>query len=159
MVTSKDLAGMSFLDALMLSIEQSGLGRRQAIEAMGWSQHHGNRILSTDNYWIGPLDIPEFCRVTGNTLAIDWQYAQAEQFIGPVEFDPVDCQQFIFSMGELFRDLGDLARHGERAAADREIKPHEARQLITDLRTLITNASRLMNGLRAVTGKPEDKER
>lgn len=141
---------LSLYDAIQLSISRSGKTRDEIAAEVGWSASNSNRIFSRENYWPSLPTIARFCVACGNTLLLDWLNVQVR--LGGLKFDPkpMDAKGLVLTMGRMFRELGDVAREGERAVADGEISPGEARRLTRELYQLIEEAMGALSGLHAV---------
>ncbi len=141
-------------DVLNAQVRASRLTWDEVAVGVGWSTSNVDRIQNpSDNYWPTLPTIVKFCLVTRSTLILDHLQARvaAEGFEAVPE--AVDCEGLVFEMGGLFRELGDVAREGERAVADRNIDPGEARRLIRELYDVINRAMGLIRGLRVVHGE------
>ena len=145
-----NLDSLSLYDAIQLSVTQSGKTRDEIAAEVGWGASNANRIFSSENYWPSLPTVARFCVACGNTLLLDWLHAQVR--LGGLKFDPepMDAASLVLSMGRMFRELGDVARVGERSVADGDISPGEARQLIGELYELIEEAMSALSGLHAV---------
>lgn len=138
-------------DVLNAQVRGSGRTWDEVAEAVGWSTSNVNRIQNpSDDYWPTLPTLVRFCTVTRSTLVLDHLLARVEAEGVQVLPDPVDCETLIYEMGGLFRELGDVAREGERAVADRHIEPGEARRVIKALYDLINRGLSLIRGLRVV---------
>ncbi|WP_461210374.1 phage regulatory CII family protein [Desulfocurvus sp. DL9XJH121] len=141
---------LSLYDAIQLSVTKSGKTRDEIAAEVGWAASNANRIFSTENYWPSLPTIARFCVACGNTLLLDWLHSQVRQ--GGLLFDPepMDAAALVLSMGRMFRELGDVARIGERSVADGRVSPDEARRLIRELYDVIEEATAALSGLHAV---------
>jgi len=141
---------LSLYDAIQLSVTKSGKTRDEIAAEVGWAASNANRIFSSENYWPSLPTVARFCVACGNSLLLDWLHTQVR--LGGLRFDPqpLDAADLVLSMGRMFRELGDVARVGERSVADGSVSPDEARRLIKELYDLIEEATATLSGLHAV---------
>lgn len=141
---------LSLYDAIQLSVGRSGKTRDEIAAEVGWAASNANRIFSSENYWPSLPTVARFCVACGNTLLLDWLHTQVR--LGGLRFDPepMDATTLVLSMGRMFRELGDVARVGERSVADGIISPDEARRLIRELHGLMEEVTATLSGLHAV---------
>lgn len=149
-----DLRELSLLDALDLAVIRSGKSRMKVAEDMGWGWNNANRIFSTDDYWPTLLSIPRLNVVLGNTVLLDWLRVHTEAGGLRFEAERLDCAALVLRMGRLFRELGDVAKAGERAIGNGVIDKGEARRLIRELKDVANEALGTINGLRGIAGDP-----
>ncbi|BBD08428.1 phage regulatory CII family protein [Desulfovibrio ferrophilus] len=153
---SLNLEKLSLYDAIQLSVSKSGKTRDEIAAEVGWAASNANRIFSSENYWPSLPTVARFCVACGNTLLLDWLHSQVR--LGGLKFDPepMDAADLVLSMGRMFRELGDVARVGERSVADNHISPDEARRLMRELYELIEEAMATLSGLQALRNAPQD---
>ncbi len=147
------LVDLSLPDALHMAARISGKSHDEIGAAMGWSPGNTARIFGQENYWPTLPNLPALCVVLGNYVLIDWIREQAEAGGLKMEHAALDCEGLIMSFGQLFRDLGDVAREGERAVADRNINAPAAKTLIGKLYTLTRDTVRTIRGLRTIVDR------
>lgn len=51
---------------------------------------------------------------------------------------PMDAVSLLASMGNLFREMADVAAEGQAALADGKVSPEEARRILRQLRDVFT---------------------
>lgn len=144
-----DFSTMSLPAAMGLSVSLSGMTHDEIASAVGWSSANGNRILNpSDDYWPTLPNLPRFCRAVGNTILIEWAEAQVTAL--PESVRPLDSVTLIKSMGDMFREMGELAKAGADAADDGNLEPGEAAKLIRELKDVLRVGSGMLSGLYAV---------
>ncbi|MGE4193059.1 MAG: hypothetical protein AB7E51_06700 [Pseudodesulfovibrio sp.] len=155
-----DLTTVSLPDVLQLMVSGSGRSWEEIGPICGWGPANVNRIRdSRQDYWPTLPKLAVFCIACNSTLLIDWLEAQVE--IGGVEldFDALDCVGLIESMGDLFKEMGDVARAGQTAISPesesgRGISQREARNLIRELVDVINKCNDTIAHLRPIVGRP-----
>ena len=153
-----DYVNMSLYDALHLARRLSGMSPEDVGASMGWSKGITDWIFATENYWPILPNIARLCIVLGNNVLIDWLHAQAHAGGVKHHFPALDCGALLLEMNQLMRDLGDVAKEGERAVTIRpgEFAPHidpaEASRLIKRLLSLCTDTIHTIRGLRPIAG-------
>lgn len=145
-----DYRNMSLRDALHHARMLSGLSEDEVGAAMRWAPGNTSRIFGEDNYWPTLPNIPKLCVVLGNSVLLDWLQAQAEAGGVQYDFEAMDCEALLMSLGRMFRELGDVAKAGERAVADRHIDAAEARVLTRKLQALCATVVRAIGGMRPI---------
>lgn len=146
----KDYVNMSLFDALHQATRLSGKTEDEVGAAMRWAPGNTARIYGQESYWPTLPNLPKLCVVLGNTVLLEWLQAQAEAGGVQHDFEELDCAALMLSFGKLFRDLGDVAKAGERAVADQHIDATEAKVLIRKLLALSTTTVHTIRGLRPI---------
>ncbi|UIJ38562.1 hypothetical protein LWC08_03055 [Desulfobaculum bizertense] len=144
-----DLVHMSLPAAMQLAEGLSGLSRDEICAAMGWSPSNGSRILNPcDAYWPTLPTLPKFCRVVKNTVLLDWAMAQ----IDPEQehSTPLGAEEFVFALGGLFKEMGDVATVGNTCIQDGDLSAGDARKIRRELLDLMQKAQTMLSGLAAV---------
>lgn len=153
--TTKDseLLKLSLGDVIEMHVRRSGKSWDEVGALMGWGPSQTSRVRDkSDNYWFSLPNLGAFCLHTRCTLILEWALASAQAGGVRRDFADMDCQTLVFSLGGLFRELGDVARVGERAVADGAIQQAEARRLIRELYDVIERAMEAVAGLRGPAG-------
>jgi hypothetical protein len=147
------LVDLSLGDALHLALRLSGKTAEEVGAQMGWTPGNTSRIFGAENYWPTLPNIPKLCVVLGNYVLIDWIREQAEAGGLKHDFDALDSPRLLQEYGQLFRDLGDMAKAGEHALADGHINNCDAKTLIRKLYILCRDVVRIIRGLRPIAGQ------
>ncbi|ADU61447.1 MAG: hypothetical protein KUA35_09240 [Pseudodesulfovibrio sp.] len=144
------LAGMDAVDAFKVAIMKSSKELPAVAREMGWSDSHTRRIFSTDRYFPSFEDIPKFCHVVGNTLVVQWLQAKAMTYGLPQDVRNLDCENLVWKIGELFAEVGDVGRKGQEAIADGQLEAHELREIINEVKDVLTAGMELVGDLRVL---------
>lgn len=138
-------------DVLNAQVRGSRRTWDEVAELVGWSTSNVDRIQNpSDNYWPTLPTVVKFCRVTRSTMVLDYLQARVAAEGFDVLEGPVDCTSLVFELGAIFREIGDVAKEGERAVADGKIDPAEARRIIRELYDVANRAMGMIRGLRQV---------
>lgn len=156
MAKHTDYARMSLGQALALAESMSGRTRGEIAAAMGWPACNANRVFnSADDYWPSLPNLPRLCAVLGNTVLLDWAYAQA--LAGWMESAPldVDAVRLLADVAALAQELGDVSREvrqsiGGESEDGRMISAKEARRIVRELRDLVGRGLLAISGLQAI---------
>ncbi|MHC1701469.1 MAG: hypothetical protein AB9900_10880 [Humidesulfovibrio sp.] len=143
---------MSLHDVLHHATRLSGKSEDEVGAAMRWAPGNTARLYGQGSYWPTLPNIPKLCVVLGNTVLLDWLQAQAEAGGVQYDFEAMDCEALLMSLGKMFRELGDVAKAGERAVADRHIDAVEAKLLTRKLQMLCATVVRAIGGMRPIVG-------
>ncbi|MBU1040159.1 MAG: hypothetical protein KKF77_03545 [Proteobacteria bacterium] len=149
---------MSLHDALHHARIMSGKSEDEIGAAMRWNPGNTGRLFGQGSYWPTLPNIPRLCVVLGNTVLLDWLQAQAEAGGVQYDFDAMDCETLLMSLGKMFRELGDVALAGERAVADRHIDAVEAKLLTCKLQRLCATVVRAISGMRPIVTAGQAEE-
>jgi len=153
------LVKLSLGEVLDVMVRGSGRSWEEVGALVGWGPSNLSRIRDkAEDYWPSLPNIGAFCLHTRSTLILDWIKASAEAGGLRRDFESLDCQGLLFSLGGLFRELGDVARECERAVADNNINKTNARRLIRELFDVIEKAMEAVAGLRGAAGWGGDGE-
>lgn len=144
-----NLAQMSLPAAMQLAESLSGLSRDEICAAMNWSPFNGNRILNpNDPYWPSLPNIPKFCQVVGNSILLDWASSQ----ISPEALrktEPMNARSFVLSLGELFKEMGDVARVGGQCVEDGDVSARDAKDIMRELLDVMQKGQEMLSQLDA----------
>tara|TARA_B100000683_G_scaffold213553_1_gene208511 strand:+ start:2667 stop:3173 length:507 start_codon:yes stop_codon:yes gene_type:complete len=160
---SIDLTSLSLPDILQLMVSGSGKSWEDIGSTCGWGPSNFNRIRDPkEDYWPTLPKVAVFCAACGSTLLLDWLQAQVDTGAVEMDFDAMDCAGLVLSMGRLFKEMGDVAREGEKAInpdsdGGTGITQKEARRLIRELIDVINKSSEAISGLRPIAGRPGDR--
>ncbi|WP_243546347.1 phage regulatory CII family protein [Pseudodesulfovibrio tunisiensis] len=160
---SIDLTTLALPDVLQLMVTSSGRSWETVANMVGWGPANVNRIRDAkDDYWPTLPKLARFCSACRSTLVLDWIGAQVE--IGAVELEvaALDCVSLLDSLGDLFREMGEVAKAGGDAVHDDgdkgcHISQREARQIIRELVDVINRGMLMVSRLRPIAGKPGDR--
>lgn len=141
-VSPEALANLHPSDLFRIAFQASGLETRDLLKAMHWSRHFWLRVLGTEKLYPSFPDIPEFCRVTGSLLPIQWLEARAAVPPG-TSAAPLDCSALLVLTGRVTAKLGKAAHDVDRAVADNRLTLSELRLLLKDVES-ITSASLIL---------------
>jgi len=146
-----DLKNMTAGGALELAFAISGKHRRDVAEELGLGYEVIQRYLNpTDNYQPPLRHIPALCRVLGNTILLDWQAAQLEDF-KPCE--GVKTLQGLFrGVNALSCEVGDVHRAAKDAISDSVITPSEASEIAGEVADVERVARTLREQLQPIAG-------
>ncbi|NDV20980.1 hypothetical protein GO013_16330 [Pseudodesulfovibrio sp. JC047] len=158
-----NLTELALPDVLQIMVTGSGQTWEDVATTCGWSPANVNRIRDPrQNYWPTLPKISLFCVACTSTLLLDWLYAQVE--IGAVDLDlaAMDCTALLASMGELFSEMGDVAKAGNSALHPESeggcsITNTEARKIIRELIDVINKSNEAISRLRPLAGVPGDR--
>lgn len=145
---TRGLANLDAIDAFKLAIENSDKDLPTIAKDMKWSESQARRVFSTDNYFPSIVHLPRFCHVVGNNLILQWLQAKSMVYGLPEKDRNIDCENLVFRIGRLFGEVGDVGRKGQDAIADGKLEPHELREIITEVKDVLTEGMELVGDLR-----------
>ena len=157
------LTELSLPDVLQIMVAGSGKTWEDVAAVCGWTTANVNRIRDPkQDYWPTLPRLASFCAACHSTLVLDWIDAQAEIGGVELELDAMDCAGLVASLGGLFKEMGDVAKAGDKALRPEGdkgcgISQAEARTLIRELIDLINKCNEAISRLRPIAGKPGDR--
>ncbi|WP_457571528.1 phage regulatory CII family protein [Desulfovulcanus sp.] len=146
----EDLKNISLFDAINMAVAKSGYSRDEIGALMGWTPAATKRIFSTDNYWPSLPTIPKLCSVLGNSILVDWLKVHTDEYLQQIQIQNLDAPGLVKELGQLFKELGDVALEGNRAVEDGQITTREARRIIKELYDVANKAMEMIGGLRGI---------
>lgn len=149
-----NLRGMSVAAVMRLAIAYSGKPDTEIAAVMGWSSSVASRVFSNGDYWPSLPSLPLFCAAVGNDILPRWIMANADiltEFVAPM-----DAVSLLASMGNLFREMADVAAEAQAALVDGQVVPEEARRILRQLRDVFTVGGGMVARLQATidAGQP-----
>ena len=148
--TPADLTAMHPSEAWEQALRISFAPPEEVQAGMGWSVHLLRRFLSTERFYPSYMDIPKFCRLTGNELVIDWLTANTREPEPERAAPMLGCFELMERVALIFSASGEVAKKARAAVADRRITPAELRSVIKVLELSTSGNLRLLNELRAM---------
>jgi len=145
---TKSLANLDAIDAFKMAIENSHKDLPTIAKEMEWSESHTRRIFSTEKYYPSVVDLPRFCHTVGNNLILQWLQAKTMTYGLPTEERNIDCENLVWRIGNLFAEVGDVGRKGQKAIEDHKLEPHELREIIDEVKDVLTEGMELVGDLR-----------
>ncbi|UIJ36907.1 hypothetical protein LWC08_09155 [Desulfobaculum bizertense] len=149
-MNTPNLSQMSLPAAMQLAESLSGLSRDEISAAMGWNPCNGSRVLNpNDPYWPSLPNLPKFCAVVGNTVLLDWAKAQLSE--GALHrLEPMDASSFIMGLGQLFKEMADVAEVGGKCVQDGDVSPQDAKKIMRELLDVLQKGQEMFIRLDAV---------
>ncbi len=149
-----NLRGMSVAAVMRLAIAYSGKPDAEIAAVMGWSASVASRVFSNGDYWPSLPSLPLFCEAVGNDIVPRWIMANMD--ILTERIAPMDAVSLLASMGNLFREMADVAAEGQAALIDGKVNPDEARRILRQLRDVFTVGGCMVARLQATidAGQP-----